>query len=125
MKFHNPLHATSRAKLPSRNDLRYLDLSGVGKAGDQGLEWKLLASCQCLEKLSLADCWGKMSDKTVQSIVKNGHSLRVLDLQNFDLSALSFTVYNLFLFFFNHPSIYFARPSLVPNANWIKSHFVK
>ena len=87
---------TSRAQLPSRNCLRYLDLSGVGKAGDHGLEWKLLASCQYLEKLSLADCWGKMSDKIVQSIVKNGKSLRVLDLQNFDLSALSFTVCNFF-----------------------------
>ena len=27
---------TSRAKLPSKNNLRYLDLSGVGKAGDAG-----------------------------------------------------------------------------------------
>ena len=73
---------------------------GVGKAGDHGLEWKLLASCQYLEKLSLADCWGKMSDKIVQSIVKNGKSLRVLGLQNFDLSALSFTVCNFFILFF-------------------------
>ena len=83
---------TSRVQLPSKNQLKYLDLSGVGKAGDHGLEWKLLASCHCLEKLSLADCYGKMSDKIVQSLLKNVHTLRILDLQNFDLGSLSFTV---------------------------------
>ena len=30
---------TSRAKLPSKNNLRYLDLSGVGRAGDQGKDY--------------------------------------------------------------------------------------
>ena len=30
---------TSRAKLPSKNNLRYLDLSGVGRAGDQGAKY--------------------------------------------------------------------------------------
>jgi hypothetical protein len=82
---------TSRAKLPSKNNLRYLDLSGVGRAGDQGLEWKILASCQFLEKVSLADCWGKMSEKTVESLVQSCPTLTVLDLQNFDLSNLPFT----------------------------------
>ena len=81
---------TSRAKLPSKNNLRYLDLSGVGRAGDQGLEWKILASCQFLEKVSLADCWGKMSEKTVESLVQSCFTLTVLDLQNFDLSNLPF-----------------------------------
>ena len=37
---------TSRAKLPSKNNLRYLDLSGVGRAGDQGAEYLfLISSC--------------------------------------------------------------------------------
>ena len=89
---------TARPKLPSRNYLRYLDLSGVGKGGDHSLEWKLLDSCQNLEKLSLADCWGKMSNKVIQSIVKNCSSLRVLDLQNFDLSNISVTVCNISIF---------------------------
>ena len=60
----------------------------------EGLEWKILATCHLLEKVSLADCWGKMSETTVQSLIQSCGTLTVLDLQNFDLGDLPIAVTN-------------------------------
>ena len=53
---------TSRAKLPSKNNLRYLDLSGVGRAGDQGAKYFVFFSSRSLKTREMVFCYQNCSD---------------------------------------------------------------